>query len=628
MRRIEVALVVGMSVLVGCTDDPEAEERGTETEGTGGSQTGDVSMTAADESSTGGEVEETDEGLDDTTGGVEGNALIPCDPRDDEPCDVGECAGSTFSGFYCRPGCSDSAEPGTTCGSDDVCLPVTGNPGDDLACFDVGECDVLDSSGCNLDAGETCVVASIEPFFTECVPSGGGGVGSACGPAGMHACDVGLGCFGADLDDDDSGTCQPWCVPDEPLPDGCNSCIPLGEGVGTCADCSVVAQDCPDEETCTPINEFLGGVCVPWGPGGAGESCGFGPDEGCAEGLLCLPLEDAGGAVCVEMCQPGEGAACSIAGEQCIDLGVIVPGAPQGELGLCIPTEQQFCDPSEEVTGCDPREVCFAVAEDFGICGPACDPTEGDASCEGNFACIPSDEDGAFNVDPFIEGNGACGIGCANDGECGGDTCLLTDGLDVDGICGTTCTPGEAGCAPEMTCVPTPGDPGVGACIPIGDPCDPALQGECAGAGGTCIVLDGEVDGVCMPQCFVQDPGACMGMPASCQVRSDADYHAGVCLGGGDVCDPVLQDCEAEQACRVTAGGPIGGISFTCDEGGGTPAGGGCADDDEACGPGLFCFEEVCTTYCDPAADDCPGSCQDFSAQIYQPPGTLGACVD
>lgn len=619
--RGAIRIAVGMFGLVligaGCpADDGSGSTEGeTETEGADETATGGMTtLTTADTGS-------SDDGLDTTTGGPMSDALTPCDPRDDEPCDVGVCAGSGAAGYYCRPGCSAMAEPGDPCGADDVCL--SDGWSDQLACFDIDGCDFLTGDPCG--PGLTCAVVSFEPVRTQCVPSPGGALGMLCGPAGALECDPGAGCLGTDLDGDDPGACQAWCVPDGTLPAGCSQCIALNDEIGTCAECSVLAQDCPDGQGCQLINEALGGACVDHGPGGPGDACNpFEPGQSCEEGGLCIETEVDDVFQCVATCDPGS-PMCPDA-TSCVDLGAIVPGAQTGQLGICIETGTVFCDPDMDPTGCAGDDVCLAIDAGVGVCGAACDPTTGDAACAGNTACIPATEDNAFNLEPFAEGNGACGVGCSDDAECGGGTCLLLDGVDIDGVCGVTCTPPMgAECQGGETCVPTPGDPGVGACIPGGQTCDEMMVGGCPTAAA-CVDLDGGASAICMTPCFEHNPNACGGMAELCHVKTEPRWHGGVCIGGGPACDPITQDCPGGDNCNIIGGQAIGGVAYQCEEPGAVAENGDCSMAD--CAAGLTCFDDVCRVYCDPGNDDCAaGTCTDISGFLYLPAATLGVCM-
>jgi hypothetical protein len=599
---------------LGCRD---AEQDSGDTESTSTADTsGTASMTLTTTSPT--------SDTADTTGGPD-DALQPCDPLADE-CAPLRCGGAPTAGYYCRPTCSSMAQEGDACSDGGVCLPAT--PGSaDMVCVVTTDCDPSTGSGCDLAAGESCVVVDVEPLRTACEPAGTGGVAEPCGPSGGNDCDVGLGCLGSNLDDGDAGRCTPWCEPPGDGGDACPVCVPIAEDLGSCAECSLIDDQCPEGSQCQPINEALGGFCIDYGPGGADDPCNVvDPAMGCQEGLLCLEVVD-DLFVCVATCDPAM-PMCDDPAKSCIDLGTFVPGAPNGEVGICIEGVQQFCDPDGDPTGCDPEEVCLVVGPDLGVCGGACDPTTGDAACEGNAACYPADGN-MIDIDPFVVGNGVCGAGCTDDGDCGGGTCLLVEGLESAGVCGPTCDPSAPVCDGGSTCVATPGDPLVGACIVGGNACDGADPLSCAGMGAVaCTVLDGGVEAVCMVACFEQDPNGCGGMAAACQVRSDADFHDGVCVGQEPACDPLMQDCDDEQTCVVTGGSALGGTAFVCSSAGPLAAGGDCTDDDSACGLGLQCVGDVCVELCDPNADDCArGTCTDASATLYLPAGSIGFCL-
>ncbi|MCX4245077.1 hypothetical protein [Paraliomyxa miuraensis] len=601
---------------------------GDDTSGTGGTETSTGTGTGTETTEA---VDSTaDESTGDTTGEPAGVQLVPCDPNDEASCEEGVCSGHPMSGFYCRPGCSSMAEPGTPCGADDVCLPV--RPGaTQTACFDVRTCDVVTGDGCSLAAGDACVVIGLDPERTACVPVGTAGAGEDCAPAGMLECGPGMGCVGSDLDAGLPGICTGWCVLEAALPDGCPACAPLGQTLGICSECTVLDDPCPAGSQCQLANELLGGVCIDTGPGGPGSPCApLEPAQSCQDGLLCVDL-DAGGEtppLCLVPCDP-QSPTCTGEGESCLDLSVLMPGAPADQLGVCINAGVLLCDPTAmPPTGCLPGDNCLDIGGGLGICGSTCDPALGDGACMPNAACFPSDGT-QLNAAPFVEGNGACGLPCTTDVDCGGATCLHLDGLDAAGLCGATCVPGMAGTCPGgQTCVATPEDPMVGACMTGGTTCNPQNLGSC-GLGGACIPMEGEMlVGICQPACFAQDPNACGGMPALCQGKSDPIWHEGTCIGGGPACDLIEDDCGPGRACGVIGGQAFGGQAFLCDDAGPLGEGGDCSMDDSLCGAGVGCIDGVCRVWCDPLAGACvTGTCTDLSAGLYLPAGTIGACL-
>lgn len=611
-KAIRFGLVAAL-LGVGCGDDGGSSGTGTDTDG--GTGTTGTTDPGSGPSSSGVDASTTGEPADDT--------LSPCDPLASS-CEDGVCSGSPQSGFYCRPACPGSAQPGAACGDDGVCLKAT-RLDDTLVCFELADCDILTGEGCNLAAGESCVVLGFDPLRTACVPSGSTGAGQPCDPGGMHDCAPGLACLGSDLEGDDPGVCTPWCIPGAPLPDACAQCIAVTSEIGSCGECSVLDDDCPDGTACQPVNEALGGVCVAHGPGGDGDPCDF--TSSCQPGYLCLETDVDDVFACVQKCDRND-PACDDPEKSCIDVGLILPGLPTGELGVCIDTDVPFCNPDAQPTGCGPGQSCLEVEPGLGVCADPCDPTQGQAACEGNYACIPA-LDGAVHLLPFATGNGACGVGCSSDADCGGGTCLLLDGIEADGVCGTPCDPNNPGCAVGETCVATPGNPDVGACVLSGTPCNPAQDESCLGQTGTmCVALDGGAGGVCMVSCFEQDPAACGGMADACQVKTDAQWHAGVCLGAEPACDPIAQDCGGGLTCGVLGGAAIGGHAFVCDEPGPLPEGGDCSSDADLCGTGLECILDTCMALCDPLQDTCQtGTCVDISLLYYLPADTLGVCM-
>ena len=592
---------------------------------TGGSGTEDTGTSTA-ATGTGSETGAT-EGLDDSTGSPAGSTLMPCDPRDDAACDQGVCAGDAIGGLFCRFPCSSMAESGTPCGSDDVCLPVSDDEEDGLACFDVADCDFLTGAGCNEAAGETCVVVAVDPLRTACVPQGDTGSGEPCDVPGMLDCAPGLTCLGGDLEV--PGTCIGWCDPEAPLPDECPACAALNDDIGTCSECRVLGDDCPAGSQCQILNELLGGVCVDVGPGGVGFPCSLtDPAQSCQEGLLCINIDDGEDSqpVCVEGCDPANPMCSGSKGESCVDVDLFIPGAPGGQVGVCLDVGIELCDPMAEPTGCSRGTNCLDIGGGLGICGAVCDPAEGTGACGPNEACFPSDGS-QLDSRPFIEGNGACGVGCSTDVDCGGDTCLHLDGLAVDGLCGTTCTPGMPGACPVGEgCVATPEDPGVGACMALGAICNPTIIADCG--ANACIPMQGEtLIGVCLPPCFSQDPVACGGEPTQCQSKTDPIWHTGTCIGGGEPCSLVDDSCGPGDACGVVGGQAFGGQAFICDNEGPLGEGDDCSANENGCGAGVGCFDDVCRAWCDPMADACvTGTCTDVSLGLYLPVGTIGVC--
>lgn len=552
----------------------------------GGSTGGPTSSDDGSDGSTGADT------IDPDSSGGAPSGPVACDPRADE-CAPQVCSGSALGGFLCRPPCSSMAMEGTPC-SEGVCLPAT--PGADaLACFGLVACDPITDEGC--PGGESCVVVDANPLGTTCVPAGTAMPGDPCGPAGGAACASGSACIGADLADDVPGTCMPWCDPNGALPADCASCVAIADALGICAECDVLGDTCPAGSHCEPHDELLGGACGPDGPGLPGSPCDPGAAAtACTAGLVCVELlPDA--FTCVERCDPAM-PACTDPAAQCLDVALVEDTAPAGQLGVCVAAGAIVCDAAMAPAGCADGEVCLVVAPDVGVCGADCDPTAGDTACTGNAACLP-EADGMIDVAPFVAGNGACGTECADDLDCGAGTCVLLDGLDVPGLCDAT-----------------------------GTACDPALPTPCVEPEATsCVALAGATTGICLAQCFVQDPSGC-GDPTACHGKTDAAWHSGVCIGQRPACDPIAQDCIGPQTCTVVGGTAIGGHAFVCGGAGAVASGGDCTGDAASCAPGLLCIADVCRMPCDPAADDCAaGSCVDVGAGFSLPSGTLGVCM-
>ncbi|RMG98794.1 MAG: hypothetical protein D6705_04810 [Deltaproteobacteria bacterium] len=624
------AITLLLTAPLGCGDDGGGT--GTDTDATG-TDTGTSGSTGTITGTTGttgpGTTGATGTGTSGSTTGGEG-PLVPCDPLAAD-CGDDVCAGAPQAGFYCRPACPDTAAEGDPCGRAGVCLPSTPGLGSsgELACFELDDCDFLTGDGCDAAAGETCAVVDADPLRTACVPHEPGAAGTPCGPGGILACDPGLGCLGSDLDGNDPGICTGWCDPQAPLPDGCPACIAVTTAIGTCAECSILEDTCPAGEQCQPTNEFAGGACIGFGPGGEGDPCV--PQDAtmsCQDGLLCLEVvEDV--YECVETCDPAV-PTCTDPAKTCNDVGLLQPDLPNGKLGLCIEQEEMFCTPGGMPTGCAAGDVCLAVDPNVGVCAASCDPTTGDAACAGNYACLPAN-DGIPFFDPFAFGNGACGDGCADDNDCPGQArCLLLDGLESPGLCGDPCAPADPNaCGASATCVPLPGDPQNGVCMLLGTACDGTDPTSCD-PGQTCAAIAGNpAEGTCLPACFEQDPNACALAGGTCQVRTAPEYHDGACVGQATPCDPVGQTgCDAGETCTAVGGGAFGGTAFVCEAAGNVPDGGDCSVDPQACAEGLACVDDVCRAYCDPGNDACAmGTCTDVSADLYLPAGTLGVCI-
>jgi hypothetical protein len=231
--------------------------------------------------------------------------------------------------------------------------------------------------------------------------------------------------------------------------------------------------------------------------------------------------------------------------------------------------------------------------------------------------------DGDISFEIVVHGNGICALACEDNDDCGGETCLLVDGLDEEGVCGKSCDPDNAGeCAPGESCV---SDGDQAGCVPDGSECDPdADEDECQ-AGAGCVTLAGSDTSVCMPVCHQQDRNGCNDNGA-CINKTDPFWHTGICLGTDESCDVISQsDCDPGQSCGLMGGPFIGGHAYICGDSGTVPEDGDC--EDSKCLAGLTCVDDVCRAYCETAADACvKGSCEDASEKFNLEEGSIGLC--
>jgi hypothetical protein len=493
----------------------------------------------------------------------------------------------------------------------------------------------LTSAGCDIAAGESCVLVDFEPLRTACVPAGEGQVWDSCEGRAGQECVAGLACLGSDLEDDRPGRCTPLCDPGAALPDDCVQCIQLTAELGSCAECSVLDQDCGTDEHCYPVNETLGGVCVETGAGEAGDECSYDPNSSppsCGSDMLCLEQDNPDGPDplhCVEICDLST-PDCSMLNHTCNDLGVFDSAFDTGKLALCLDVPFQLCSPDRGVPCGTDSECLDTEPGEVGVCVMRCDPSTGDAACADNYACVPVAA-GELFLDAFIRGNGLCGTGCAVDDDCAaGESCLHLGGLDQPGVCGAGCDPAaEIPCAAGERCVPTPEDPTAGVCLEDLGLCDPsAAEDPCAQFTGCAPLTGSPTDGVCLHGCYLQDPNACSTLSGQCIGKTAAQWHAGLCFGSPTPCDPVAQTgCKSGENCDVLGGLAIGGHAFTCASAGTVAAGEDCSGDDVDCVAGLLCVADVCEQPCAPAADQCAaGTCQDVSERYYLSANSLGIC--
>jgi hypothetical protein len=244
--------------------------------------------------------------------------------------------------------------------------------------------------------------------------------------------------------------------------------------------------------------------------------------------------------------------------------------------------------------------------------------------CGQNQVCVPT-LDGNLHLDAFATGDGVCAEGCTGDSDCGDGACLLLEGLEVSGICGASCAPGEAGdCGEDQRCVASPEAPTKGVCVvggacTFGNPCEAPFT-NCTGLKGSAT------DGLCLPGCLAPED-SCGAL--ACLRKAGAQWHSGSCLGQAVPCDPFAQTgCAPDETCRILAGPGIVGLAKVCDPHTGEVGFGvDCEPGVQACLPGLVCLEGVCASYCSVALPVCAqGDCFDFSGFHSQPPGSVGVC--
>jgi hypothetical protein len=600
----------------------------------GGAGTGDDGGAAGSSAGSGGEDAggDLDAATPDTGPPVEGE-LVACDiTAEPDPCGgaTAVCAGRAWAGFYCREECTGGAQSGDRCGTGGVCLRASPFDDEVMVCFELTDCDYVTGAGCDVAAGESCVLIELDSARRACVPSGDLAAGERCEAKAKNLCAPGTACLGSDIEDGDQGVCTVLCHPGDPLPDNCVECIDFSADLGSCAECSVLENDCDSGEACYPLSEALGGTCVQFGPGGADDLCTYEPSGSCAEGFLCLEMNDPSGPdpmVCVQTCDTSD-PVCDNPDYFCNDIGVYEQAYPTGELALCRDFGAQYCMPDRGVE-CPAGIDCMGTDSGMGVCLTRCDPIDGNAACGDNFACIPT-SNGEFFTEAFLHGNGICGTGCSDDGDCGGDTCLLIDGLEQPGTCGPTCDTGNPACGGGLTCVPTPQNAAVGACVLTAGACDPSAADDTCDFGSACISVGGSTsNGYCLPHCYLQSPDACSQYGNDCLEKVDVKWHTGNCYGTPTACDPVAQTgCDTDQNCQVLAGGAIGGHAFVCGDTGNVAENGDCSGDSNKCVLGLICVADVCRAPCDPTNDRCAsGTCEDISAGYYLAADTIGACT-
>ncbi len=565
-----------------------------------------------------------------------------CPKTSDPTCQCAKVAGLTSKGF-CASGCH--------VGKADVCPAA------------VGQCVTLSAlqyhQGLCVGSSQSCDPLVLESCGgnTVCRPVGGPGFsggalvclpfgtleeGSPCDAENFNACGPGLLCH--------QGGCLDLCHPSTST---CltGSCLDLSASYGLAADsvgvCTTFCGDgsCGDSEGCLTCPADCG-ICQ----GGCGDgTCAL--DEGCEVCPAdCGPCEFCGDGTC------GEGEDCDLCPDDCKDCARCGDDVCTAQLETCVSCEAD-CGACPTTCGddlCAPSENCLSCADDCGACtaecgdklcgftercwtceadcGPCawtcgdgtcndnedcatcpqdcallgvpgcagdCDPTLGKDTCGGARVCVPFYLQRLFTA-PFQQGNGVCGVGCLEDGDCPeGKTCLHLAGTEAAGICGSglACDPLGEGCADPMT-----------ACVPLPAPA--------------------EGSGMCLPGCFAQSPASCAG--GTCLPRNDPPWHAGTCVGQDTACDALTQNgCSEGKTCLAVGGSALGGAAQMCATAGAVAAGSKCSPK-APCAKGLVCHEGTCTSYCKPGqGGTCSGqtACEDQSANLGLAPATLGVCV-
>lgn len=245
---------------------------------------------------------------------------------------VGSNSSSSGSTSQATQGPTEATTTSDTC-SDALCTGGPG-PGDECSMF-VQDCPpgykcALYSKGSSPD-GSHCVPLPQDPkqVGEDCAGMGWGG-------RDLDDCDLGLVCML--INGGDAHTCRPLCVGEPPVtacPASGWDCIAYGELAGVCMQrCDLLAQDCPDGQTCVPTVDGLSnrldvwcypdlaqlapppvdGTPCPCGTacGGGDLSCGVG--RGCFDGMGGL-LPNCQESCCSSFCDANAPNTCELAGQ-------------------------------------------------------------------------------------------------------------------------------------------------------------------------------------------------------------------------------------------------------------------------------------------------------------------------
>lgn len=213
--------------------------------------------------------------------------------------------------------------------------------------------------------------------------------------------------------------------------DGCDF-IGCHDAGGHAIECSVIEQNCPQGEKCTP-----------WANDG-GSSW---------NAARCVPIvrdPDASGAPCTV---EGSG----VSGIDSCELGSMCWNVDAKTLeGTCY----DHCTGSENAPVCpDPTQVCQISGDGvLSLCYPVCDPVT-QADCEEGQGCYPSDNTFVCVSDASGEGGGPM-RGCEFINACDPGTACVNPSLSE------SCEPGSAGCCLPWCDLETPNCPGDMVCTP------------------------------------------------------------------------------------------------------------------------------------------------------------------
>jgi hypothetical protein len=168
-----------------------------------------------------------------------------------------------------------------------------------------GDCDPTKADACG--QGQICTYID-DDYNVGCVPAGTAGLGESCGGN--------VGCReGACLGDGTTFTCEPFCKGAPAMntcPDNrpCNSRIDGSDYLHCGAaptGCSVLAQDCPGNQGCYPINPAGDTTCASHANKPLDAACSALNE--CSPGLICVVSQN--GSFCRTACDPAAENSCT-----------------------------------------------------------------------------------------------------------------------------------------------------------------------------------------------------------------------------------------------------------------------------------------------------------------------------